>query len=576
MLPLRLLRRALQDFTTNPICSQGNLIRQLKSSSFVLRNSYSSNYYVDSPLSSVEIPNLTINNYILNNVEKWPEKTAMECGISGRKYTYSQLKTLSKNVALGLLNSGLQPGQVITIILPNMPEFIIAMIGALQAGLIVSTVNPLYNADEIRYQLLDSESSLVITYQQKINDVNEAINKIENNKLFPTVVINNPSDSLPQGTRSFRELLETRNNDETLLKGVKSDPDSTAFLLYSSGTTGLPKGVILSHRQIVSNCEQLSHPALKIAYETSETYQDVVMCILPLFHCYGLSVNSLSNLYCGTKLITLPKFEPESFLKLLKEVSSCTIAYFVPPLIQFLANNPSVTAENMKKLRSILNGAAAISVTDAHKLLSKKHMIINSGYGMTEAGPVITACRNTCVDLDTVGIPLSNSQLKIVDIETGETLDPSQPGEICCKGPQVMSGYYKNEEATAATLKDGWLHTGDVGYLNEERHLFIVDRMKELIKVKGFQVAPLELEETLRQHPGVSDVAVVGKPDSRYGEVPVAFIVPTPGKEPTEKELLSFIATKVAEYKQINSVIFMTSIPKNTTGKILRKTLKET
>lgn len=570
MLPLRLLRRALKDLTSNQLCVQGNFMKQLKLSSAVLQNNYSSQFYVDSPLSSVEIPDLTIPNYVLKNVEKWPEKTALECGVTGKKYTYSQLKTLSKNIALGLLNSGLKPGQMITVILPNMPEFIIAVLGALQAGLIVSTVNPLYSADEIRYQLIDSDSSMVITYPQKINDLNEAISKIEN-KFFPTVVINNPSESLPQGTRSFNELLETRNNDETLLKGIKPNPDAMAVLLYSSGTTGLPKGVILTHRQIISNCVQLSHPAVKIAYETSKNYQDVVMCVLPVFHVYGLVVNVLCNLFYGTKLITLPKFEPQSFLTSLKE---CTVAYFVPPLVQFLANNPSVTSKNMEKLRSILNGAAAVSVSDAHKLLSKKHIIISSGYGMTEAGPVITACRNTCIDLATVGVALSNSRIKIVNTETGETLDPSMPGEICCKGPQIMSGYYKKEEATAATLKDGWLHTGDVGYFSEE-HLYIVDRLKELIKVKGFQVAPLELEEILRQHPGVGDVAVVGKPDARYGETPVAFVAPTIGKEPTEKELLSFVASRVAEYKQINSVVFMSSIPKNTTGKILRKELKQ-
>lgn len=491
--------------------------------------------------------------------------------MSGRRYTYSQLDQMSKLVAAGFLRSGLQPGQVVSLVLPNIPEFLIAALGAFRAGLTVSTINPLYNAEEILYQLQDSDSSLVITISQKLADVRAAVDKVKGTK--PQIgMIHGPSEELPAGIRSFQELFQS--SDTSAVDKVRVSRDSVALLLYSSGTTGLPKGVRLTHKSIIANLSQVGHDDIIPALPTTKSYQDVTACVLPFFHVYGLVIGGLAYLARGLKLVTLPKFEPQLFLSAFSKHKT-TIAHVVPPMVQFLANHPMVQPSHLDTLRVCTNGAAALSPTDARKLLEKKKdIIIASGYGLTESSPVITAPKNTLADLDSVGFLIPNSEIKIIDPDKGDLLDPSKPGEICARGPQIMDGYHKNKEATEKTIIDGWLHTGDIGYISQEGKLMIIDRLKELIKVKGFQVAPLELEELLRTHPGVADVGVVGKPDSRLGETPVAFVVPKE-KKPSAQELKDLVASKVAEYKQISDIIFVDTIPKNLTGKILRRKLKE-
>ncbi|XP_014253754.1 4-coumarate--CoA ligase 1-like [Cimex lectularius] len=566
---MRSLRRVLSGLPYKKLLEGEAICKNL----VVSPRTYSSQY-VDSPFGDLVVPEITIQERIFKDLDKWPEHTALVCGLTGRSYTYAQLRVLSRKVAAGFIKSGLKQGQVVALVLPNLPEFMIAMLGAFQAGLVVSTINPLYAPEEINHQLSNSEASLVITFPMKVGDVKEAIEKSKSPNKPPIVVIHNLSESLPDGVKSFMELLMVQDADESAVDKINVNHTDLALLLYSSGTTGLPKGVRLTHRNIVSNLTQVDHPAIRLAYETTKNYQDATACVLPFFHVYGLSIGALTYLGNGTKLVTLPRFEPEPYLKILKQ-HKISIAHVVPPLVQFMANHPSVTESYLESLRCCINGAAAISLSDAKKLLAKKHMIVMSGYGLTESSPVITSSRNTTVNLQTVGHVMPGAQVKIVNTETKETIDPGQPGEICCRGPQIMEGYHKNEEATSSTLVDGWLHTGDVGYFDDIGQLFIVDRIKELIKVKGFQVAPLELEEVMKQHPSVADVGVVGKPDSRVGEVPIAFVVKKPGASCNEKELQQFVASKVAEYKQIGGVIFCNEIPKNMTGKILRRELKE-
>ncbi|KAF6205242.1 hypothetical protein GE061_019410 [Apolygus lucorum] len=535
----------------------------------------SQQHIVKSPFGPANIPDTTIHEYVLKNVPQFPENTAMVCGMSGRTYTYEALQALSRKIAAGFLKSGLKPGQVVGLLLPNLPEHLIALLGALQAGLVVSSINPIYGPEEISHQLSNSDAAVLLTFPAKISEAQEAINRIKGPNKPPLVAIHNPADTLPDGVRSFMELLMVDDKDEAAVDKVKVKSTDLALLLYSSGTTGLPKGVRLTHKNIVSNLVQVDHPEIRIDRSNMSDPQDSTACVLPFFHIYGLTIGAFSHLTTGAKLITLPKFDPEMYLKALVE-HQVNIAHVVPPLVQFLANHPAVTPKHVASLRWVINGAAAVSKSDAKKLLEKANVVIMSGYGLTESSPVITSARKTVKDLTTVGCVVSGSEVKICDTETGEIIDPGKPGEICCRGPQIMDGYHKNEQATKETVKDGWLHTGDVGYFDKDGQLFIVDRIKELIKVKGFQVAPLELEEHLRTHNGVADVAVVGKKDKRSGEVPVAFVVKNPGTEVTEKQLQDFITSKVAEYKKLDSVIFVASIPKNATGKIMRKELRET
>lgn len=548
----------------------GRAVRQRPLSQATRKNSQ---FILDSQLAPISIPSITIPEKIFGDIDKWPEHLALECCMSGRQYTYSQLEEFSKRVAAGFLKAGLKPGQVVSFVLPNIPEFMIALLGALRAGLIVSTINPIYGPEEISYQLSNSDSALVLTFMLKVDEVKAAVAKIQGPKPLISI-IHQPSDELPENTKSFMELLMVEDEDVDQVDRIKVNPDDCALLLYSSGTTGLPKGVRLTHRNVVSNISQIEHPAICPKLETTSDFQDVTACVLPFFHVYGLVVGGLCYLSGGGKLLTLPRFEPEMFLKALKE-GKTTLTHVVPPLVQFLANHPSVTKSHLETLRYAINGAAAVALTDANKLQEKKpDLRIISGYGLTESSPVITGSKKDSTEIASVGVIVSNTQVKLVDSETGQIVSPDKPGEICAKGPQVMSGYHKNKEATDQTIIDGWLHTGDVGYFDKAGQLFIVDRIKELIKVKGFQVAPLEIEEILREHPGVEDCGVVGKPDSRFGEVPVAFVVAT-SKKPSVKDLQDFVASKVAEYKQISEVVFIESIPKNLTGKILRRKLKE-
>ncbi|BES93939.1 AMP dependent coa ligase [Nesidiocoris tenuis] len=532
-------------------------------------------HIVTSPFGPVDIPETTIHEYVLKNVPEWPDNTALVCGMSGREYSYEALQALSRKIAAGFLKSGLKPGQVVALLLPNLPEHMIALLGALQAGLVVSSINPLYGPDEICHQISNSDAAVVLTFPAKISEAQEAIRQIQGPNKPPLIAIHQPTDTLPDGVRSFMELLMVEDEDEAEVDKVKVKPSDLALLLYSSGTTGLPKGVRLTHRNIVANLVQVDHPEIRIDRMSKSEPADATACVLPFFHIYGLTVGAFTHLTTGAKLVTIPRFEPEMYLKALIQ-HKVNIAHVVPPLVQFLANHPAVTAKHVSSLQYVINGAAAISSTDAKKLLEKKKVVIMSGYGLTESSPVITSARKTVTNLTTVGCVVSGSEVKICDTETGEIIDPSKPGEICCRGPQIMQGYHKNDQATAETIKDGWLHTGDVGYFDKDGQLFIVDRIKELIKVKGFQVAPLELEEILQSHKDIADVAVIGKKDKRSGEVPVAFVVKNPGSKLTEKEVLDFVSPKVAEYKQLDSVVFLDSIPKNSTGKILRRELRET
>jgi len=529
---------------------------------------------VESPYGELNFTPKSISNAVWENLEKWSNRTALVCGQTGRSYNYSQLYQMSRCFGASLLKRGFQPGDVISLVLPNIPEFAISILGAFDSGLVVSTINPIYTPGEIRHQLSDSGSKCVITFPQKVPEVTAAINEMPSSQRPKAIiVIQPPQEALPKGAWSFFELVAAGKSDLSLLDSVKCDPSSVTLLLYSSGTTGLPKGVRLTHNNIVANTQQINHPCTKLVHDTTKSHQDVIPTILPMFHVYGLSVGLINYLIAGCKIVTLPKFEPQMFLSAIKDHKG-NVLHLVPPLIQFLAHHPSVKAEHLDSVRAIANGAAAVSEADVLKLMEKKKHLMISGYGLTESSPVITSPSNQNTDLKTVGFPMQSTTVKIVDTETGELIDPTTPGEICCKGPQVMEGYHNNEKATKDTLKDGWLHTGDVGFFRDGQ-LYIVDRMKELIKVKGFQVAPLELEDLLKHHAGVVDVAVVGKPDPRFGEVPVAFVVPNPQKTPSEEELKEFVASSLSEYKHLSQVIFTKAIPKNSTGKIMRNSLRE-
>ncbi|XP_055911806.1 uncharacterized protein LOC129945881 [Eupeodes corollae] len=542
-------------------------------------------HWKSSSMEPVTIQNMTLDKYVWQNFKKWENKTATVCVITGREYTYAKLRDSSAALAIQLQHKfKLNPRDVLAVCLPNLPEFPIASLGAVEAGLAVTTVNPLYTAEEIGRQLTLSNAKCIIGTVKYYQVLKDACAVAKKNIPIITIRTSN-SDSIPAGAADFFELINTTNVDYSTLKETGTHPDDVVFLPFSSGTTGLPKGVQLSHDNITINCEQTQakFPYETILQETTETHQEVVPSVLPFFHIYGLTVVMLSKLFLGIKLVTLPQFKPDDLIKALYDFKGTSLN-LVPPIANFLTNSPKVTAEHAPNLRMIMCGAAPIGQSDIERMLKKfPNCSFMQGYGMTELSPVALMSPNNFTKYSSIGQLVGSTDGKIVSLENndGKGLGPNQTGELLIRGPQTMLGYLNNEEANKDIFREGapgssrWLRTGDVAYYDEEGSFYITDRMKELIKVKGFQVPPAELEECLRSHPKILEAGVIGIPHSQHGELPKAFVVLRPNVEASEEEIKEFVAEKVAHYKHLEGgVQFIDELPKNPSGKILRKDLK--
>lgn len=361
------------------------------------------------------------------------------------------------------------------------------------------------------------------------------------------------------------------------LKDHERDSNDISFLPYSSGTTGVPKGVELTHRNIIANA--LMFRKHDIGKMPTDSFQDVGISVLPFFHVYGLSITMLLQFYIGMKIVTLPMFSPESYVNSIVKYKP-TILNVAPPIVLFLTNFDKLTSNMTGSIEYILSGAASIGASDIERCLAKiPNAQLLNGYGLTETSPAVILSEKGRKNYASVGKLNADTEAKIVDLDdpSFKGLGPNQKGEILVRGPQVMKGYHNNPEATKeAILEDGFLRTGDIGYYDENRDFYVTDRLKELIKVKGFQVPPAELEEVLRSNPNILEAAVIGKPHPTAGEVPLAFVVKKPGAEVTEKEIQDYVAGKVAAYKKLEGgVQFIDSIPKTQTGKIWRRLLKD-
>ncbi|XP_074115744.1 putative 4-coumarate--CoA ligase 1 [Cotesia typhae] len=523
----------------------------------------------------VEIPSLTIPEYLWQKLEKWPKRIAVECGITGRKYTYAEARDSANYIARSLINMGLKNGDVVALILPNLPESPISFLGILEAGLVCTTVNPLYTVDEISRQLQSSGAKAIITSTEIASNVMIAA-KASLPPNSPFIVVEDTDRVLPTGSIPFKDLT-TKGKTLPQVQVKSRNPHDLAVLPYSSGTTGLPKGVMLSHHNLISNIIMTDSSCDFI--QVPDDFQDVIPTVLPLFHIYGMNGLMLPRMCTGAKLITLPSFTPDTYINVLSK-NKCTLIFSVPPIVLFFGVHPAVKAEYFKNVRAIFSGAAPLAGSDVGRVYEKFNLIpdqlrILQGYGLTESSPVsFLEMSNT--KFSSIGHPVNKCKVRLVDSITGkDVVTPGQTGEIWIKGPHVMKGYFKNEKATEETLQDGWLKTGDIAYCDEDFAFFITDRLKELIKVKGFQVPPAELEAVLRTHPAVTDAAVVGVADPRSGEVPKAFVVLKPNQSASTEDIQNFVKGKVSEYKELRGgVSFMKEIPRNASGKILRMHLK--
>jgi len=507
-----------------------------------------------SPYADVPIPDLSLPDYVLEHAECYTDRPALIDGVSGRTMTYAELAEQVRRAAAGLAAHGFGPGDVLALVCPNIPEYAVMFLAALRLGGIVTPVNPLFKRGELRFQLRDSRASLLVTTPTALDT---ALAAAEQSAVREVIVVGEAPGATP-----LRALLAAGVEPPAM----RIDPAATAALPYSSGTTGLPKGVRLTHRNLVANLAQLE------AVEPI-TPDDVLIAVLPLFHIYGLTFVLNLGLRCGAAVVTMPRFDLGGFLRLI-ETHRVTRAPLVPPVVRALATSPLVEGADLSSLRTIISGAAPLSADVAEACARRLGCVVKQGYGLTETSPVTHINPENAVRRGTVGLPLPNTECRVVDATTGETLPPGQPGEVCVRGPQVMAGYLGQPEATADVLgADGWLRTGDVGVLDADGYLTLVDRLKEMIKVKGYQVAPAELEAILSAHPAVAAAAVVPSPDEEAGEVPVAYVV-LEGQASAE-ELMAHVAEWVAPYKRLRRVEFVESIPTSASGKVLRRALVE-
>lgn len=488
----------------------------------------------------------------------------------GQSSTYAELDAAITKFASGLEKLGVKQGDHIALLLGNSPQFVISLYGALRLGATVIPVNPIYTADEIGYILHNGDVKAVIALDLAIplaEKMHTSLPKIEHYVFCETKQnsMNQPeweNLTLLSKMKSFTDVVAS---GDLSFQGPELKDDDTAIILYTSGTTGKPKGAMLTHKNLYSNAKDVGE-YLRMNDD------DRVIATLPMFHVFCLTVALNAPLMSGATILIVPRFSPKEIFELTKEYKA-TIFAGVPTMFNFLYQYPEGNPEDLKSLRLCNSGGASLPVALLKNFEQKFNVRISEGYGLSEASPV------TCFNpLDrprkpgSIGTSIINVENKVVN-ELGEEVPVGETGELIVRGPNVMKGYYKMPEETAATIRDGWLYTGDMASMDEEGYFYIVDRKKDLIIVGGYNVYPREVEEVIYNHNDVVEVAVIGVPDPNRGETVKAFVV-SKNPELTAEQLLEYCKEHLAKYKVPSSIEFLEELPKNTTGKILRRALK--
>jgi long-chain acyl-CoA synthetase len=511
-----------------------------------------------------------IHNVILEACARYPHKTAIIDSSCDRRIIYSEYAELVEKIARGLVAAGLMPGEVIAIYLPNCWEFCAVYHAATLAGAAPTLLNPSYREREVRYQLENSGAAILITDGPLLDGISLA--GLPNLRRVYTT-----RQAAAAGAEMFADLLRP-------VSSAWPTPDEPsdqmlAALPYSSGTTGLPKGVMLSHFNLVANVFQFVAP-----HASEMSTDDVALCFLPLYHIYGLNVILNPVLTLGGTLLLLPRFNVAQVLTLMVD-EGVTMMPAVPPALNALCQ--AAEAGQFPKdhrLRWVKSGAAPLAPELGRRFVDLTGVLLCQGYGMTEASPVthIGYLDPELYKPDSIGQPLVQTDCRVLDSTAayGDEIEvaPCQPGELVMRGPQFMMGYWKDPKATVAVLRDGWFWSGDIVTRDANNFFYVVDRLKELIKYKGFPVAPAEVEALLLEHPAVRDCGVVGRADSDAGEIPVAFIVLREGSvacKKLEDDLCGFVAEHLTSYKQPRQIHFVDALPRTPSGKILRRELRK-
>ncbi len=509
---------------------------------------------------SLEYPDIPFHGMLEESLRRVPDHVALI--FEDEEITFRELEALSNSFAHALRELGVRKGDRVSLFMFNRTEFVIAVYAVSKLGAIFTPLNPTFKEEETLHQHRDSGARVAIVHEDNypiLRAVRGELPELE------TVVL--VGDSSADGLPLFHELLRDYPPSRPPAPPIAPSEDLIA-LPYSSGTTGLPKGVMLTHRNLVSNY-------IQFVANHRVTERDRVIVFLPLYHIFGTMIMG-GCIYEGAAQVLMERFNAEECLRLI-EKHRVTLFYGVPPALLSLCEYPSLKKFDLSSLRFIASGAASLPPEVRRRLEELTGVPTFMVYGLTEASPVthMNHFEPDLIEPSSIGPPVSDQPQKVVDPESGEEVAPGEVGELVVRGPHVMKGYWRDEEETERVLREGWLYTGDLVAMDEDGYVYIKDRKKEMIKYKGFAVAPGEVEALLHRHPAVADCAVTSKPDSEAGEIPKAFVVLKDGARASADEIMAFVAEHVAGYKRVREVEFLDSIPKSASGKILRRVLRD-
>ncbi len=531
--------------------------------------------------TTIRYPRIPVQDFVGLAAKSFPNKPALS--FFGSEITFWDLRCQIMRFANALGSLGITKGDRIGLHLPNCPQYPIAYYAALSLGAIVVNLNPLYTPNELQMMAQTTGLKALLTFDMALPAIRTLCQAVKIPKVIVTAVTDfikgfpvssAKSLELEEGWLHFSELLDKTTS--TKVPKVVVGPQDPAMILFTGGTTGIPKGAVITHGNIVAGvlaCAQWGNPTISLIPAERRT----VLALLPYFHAYGnIVVMNWAIFSCATQ-IQVPRFNIDELLDLLSKVEEISFFPTVPTLITALINHPKAAELNLEKKIGLMNSGAAPMATELIDKVKEMGIPFSEGYGMSEstslgiANPVLGLKK-----VGSIGIPLPDNDVRLVDIEDGVTdVAPGQPGEIIMKGPLIMQGYWNNPEETAGQLRDGWLYTGDIGTRDEDGYMYIVDRKKDMIIAGGFNIYPREIDEVLFQHPKIAEAVSLGIKDPYRGETVKAYVVKKAGEEVTQEEIIAFCKTKLAPYKVPKLIEFRDALPKSAIGKILRKILRQ-